>query len=77
MQAEEVQESKSVIQMRLSASKLDKKDLFGKVSSLDTGILYLAIAVITLLSTVLRGVVIMLQHDTKVRLANRCHHKVE
>lgn len=30
LQAEEVQESKSVIQMRLSASKLDKKDLFGK-----------------------------------------------
>ena len=32
VQAEEVQDSKFVVQMQLSASKLDKKDLFGKVS---------------------------------------------
>ena len=31
VQAEEVQESKFTVQMQLSASKLDKKDLFGKV----------------------------------------------
>ena len=30
--AEEVQDSKFTIHMQLSASKLDKKDLFGKVS---------------------------------------------
>ena len=32
IQTEEVQESKFTVQMQLSASKLDKKDLFGKVS---------------------------------------------
>ena len=31
VQPEEVQESKFTVQMQLSASKLDKKDLFGKV----------------------------------------------
>ncbi len=32
--AEEVRDSKFSLHMQLSASKLDKKDLFGKVSSL-------------------------------------------
>ena len=32
MQAEEVQDSKFTVHMQLSASKLDKKDFFGKVS---------------------------------------------
>ena len=34
MQAEEVQDSKFTVHMQLSASKLDKKDFFGKVSHL-------------------------------------------
>ena len=33
MQAEEVQDSKYTLAIQLSASKLDKKDLFGKVFS--------------------------------------------
>ena len=32
VQAEEVQDSKFTVHMQLSASKLDKKDFFGKVS---------------------------------------------
>ncbi len=32
IQAEEIQDSKYTITMQLSATKLDKKDFFGKVS---------------------------------------------